>query len=333
MKKLDDNKIRFGIIGLGTVGQGIYKLWHRVQKKTYEEYGIEIEISKIGVRDLDKERKVHVPAHLLTDDVWKFINDPEIDVIIELAGGMHPSYEWVSAALKLEKPVITANKALLCDWGHSLFNLARKMQTPLFYEASVCSGMPIIKIIRESFVACKIHTIRGIMNGSTNYILSQMEKYELSYDTVVAEARNLGYLEADESLDLDGWDAAHKAVILGYLISGIWLRKEDIHVEGIRNVTLEDLQKAHAEGSTIKLLADIHYDEKEQHLSIVVEPKCVAFSDPLSQVYGSYNALLLESDLLGQTFIKGTGAGQDSAASAVLGDVMDLVHFYKKSRT
>ena len=315
--------INIGLAGLGTVGQGVWK--HLVQRK-YElesRMGTPFVLKRAAVRDLSKKRTVRIPKNVITDDAMSVANDPGLDVLCELMGGTEYALQVTRAALKNGKTVVTANKALLCHYGKSLFRLAKQNNAHIYFEASVAGGVPIIKALREGLVVNQFPLIYGILNGTCNYILTRMEREGKAFEAILDDARKLGYVEADESLDLDGWDAAHKTVIITYLAHGKWIPLKQMPVEGIRNITLEDIQWAQKLGFKIKLLSLVLRDFKKDHLFASVQPALVPRDMILANVDGVFNAVSVTGDVVGESVYIGRGAGQDATASAVISDLVD----------
>ncbi len=315
--------IRIGVVGLGTVGQGVWKHLRARQPELELHMGGKFVLARAAVRHLDKKRSVRIPAKALTDDPMSIACDPEIDILCELMGGTREALAVTKAALKAGKTVVTANKALLCEHGEELFALARQNGAHIYFEASVAGGIPIIKALREGLVVNHFPLIYGILNGTCNYILTRMEREGQSFEAILEDARKLGYVEADESLDLDGWDAAHKAVIIAYLAHGKWIPLKKMPVEGIRDVTLEDIQWAQRLGFKIKLLALILRDFKNGHVFASVQPALVPGDMVLGNVDGVFNAISVTGDIVGESVYIGRGAGQDATASAVISDIID----------
>lgn len=315
--------MRIGIAGLGTVGQGVWKHLRGRRAELEGRMACSYELVGASVRDLEKKRSVRVPAGRLTDDPMTLAIRPDIDVLCELMGGTRDALKVTRAALKSGKTVVTANKALLCHHGEELFALARASGAHIYFEASVAGGIPIIKALREGLVVNRFPLIYGILNGTCNYILTRMEREGKPFEEIVGDARRLGYVEADERLDLDGLDAAHKAVILAYLAHGKWIPLKDMPVEGIRDVTLEDIEWARRLGFKIKLLALILRDFKRGHVFASVQPALVPQDMVLANVDGVYNAVSVSGDIVGESLYIGRGAGQDPTASAVISDIVD----------
>ena len=317
--------IGIGLVGFGTVGQGVWKHLESQLADLNARLGIRIDLVRVAVRDLDKPRAVSVPSGLMTSDPFAVVDDPRVHIVCELMGGTGIARDVTLRALRSGKVVVSANKALICEHGEAIFRAVREHGGRFFFEASVAGGIPIIKAIREGLVANRFELICGIINGTTNYILSRMEKEKLPYETILADARRLGYVEADESLDLDGIDAFHKATILAYLAHGKWVEADHALVEGIRKVTLEDMGRARDFGYRIKLLAVIRRDFRSGWMTLGVYPALLPLDKILARVDGAFNGITLVGDVVGaQTFV-GRGAGQDATASAVIGDVVDAL--------
>ena len=335
------HRLKIGLIGGGTVGGGVYQAIQRNGALMSERLGVTFEVSRVAVRDLKKSRSVDLPDRLLTTDWKSIVDDPEIDLVVELMGGVTTAREVVGRALKQSKPVVTANKALLSAHGPELFELAAKHGANLYYEASVAGGIPIIKVMRESLVGNRIARIAGIVNGTCNYILTRMKLEGAEFGAVLAEAQKLGYAEAEPSLDVDGHDAAHKTGILASLAYGFWIKPEQIHTEGIRNITPLDIQFAGQLGYTIKLLGVVKSIDaagsglkkkaaSRLQVQVAVYPALVPNSHVLASVNYAFNAIAVRGDIVGDTLYYGRGAGQDPTASSVLSDLadaaLDLAH-------
>ena len=256
---MSERIIKVGLCGFGVVGQGVFDHLERKRSVLSEQLGADIIVSRIAVRTPGKARDIEVDASIVTDDPLAVAMDPEVDVVCELMGGTGRAREVVLAGLKASKIVITANKALLCDFGEELLSVARKHGGHLLFEASVAGGIPVIKAIREGLVINDFSSIYGILNGTCNYILTRMTNEGLSYPEILVEAKALGYAEADEVLDVDGIDAAHKAVVLAYLAHGKWVDFKDVRLQGITEVSQEDIQFAKNNGYAIKLIACLLY--------------------------------------------------------------------------
>jgi homoserine dehydrogenase len=317
--------INIGICGLGTVGQGVWKHIEANRPALESRLGVRLHLARASVRDLKKKRAVRLKPAQLTLDPLAIATDPAIHIVCELIGGTTLAREVTLAALKSGKTVVSANKALLCKHGPELFAAARKHGGHFFFEASVAGGIPIIKSLREGLVANRFRLIYGILNGTCNYILTRMDREGLSYPVILAEAKALGYAEADESLDVDGWDTAHKASILAFLAHGTWVPVEKMLVEGITHITQADLAFARENGFAIKLLAVITRDADTGAVFVRVHPTLIPLAKVLANVNEVYNGISVTGDVVGETVYIGRGAGQDPTASAVISDIADAV--------
>lgn len=324
-------KIGLGIIGFGTVGQGVWKHLSESKKQMEARMGVKIELIGVCVRDPKKKRAVQIPKTQITTDPNVIVDDPRVNIVCELIGGTTVARQVTLRALKQGKVVISANKALICEHGAEVFNAVSKFGGQFFFEASVAGGIPIIKSLREGLVANQFLQIAGIINGTCNYLLTRMEREGLPYETVLADAKRLGYVEADESLDLDGIDACHKAVILAFLAHGKWVPRKNMLVEGIRAVTLEDIQRARDFGYRIKHLAVIRRNFQKGLMTLGVYPALIPLDKVLARVDDVYNGISLTGDVVGTTTLVGRGAGQDATASAVIGDIVDAIRTLKGS--
>lgn len=314
--------VRIGLAGLGNVGTGVYKNLLKNAGLLRERTGCILHVSKVAVRNPNLARDCTVPESILTTNWQDLINDPKIDIIVELIGGIETAKQLVSAALQAKKPVITGNKALLAEHGQELFALAEAHHTPIYFEAAVAGGIPIIQTVQEGFVGNHIRSIYGIINGTCNYILSRMRDAGITYQQALTEAQNLGYAEADPTLDVSGWDAAHKAIILASLSYGYWVKPNDVLVEGIQNIHLIDMDFADRLGYTIKLLSVIRADD-HGHVEVRTQPSLLPKNHILASVGGAYNAVLVNGDIVGETLFYGKGAGQDPTSSSVISDLAD----------
>ncbi|MDD5167005.1 MAG: homoserine dehydrogenase, partial [Candidatus Omnitrophica bacterium] len=320
-------KINVGLIGFGNVGSGVVKILH--DKKTFlsEKIGLQINIKKICDKDLVSKRNISVDKDLFTRDAKEVINDPQIDVVVELIGGLHPAKEYIIEALKKGKNIVTANKALLASEGKELFACAIDRGKSIYFEASVGAGIPIIKSLREGLVANKFSGIFGIVNGTSNFVLSQMSATNCTFNDALKDAKLKGFAEKDPTLDIDGIDSAHKLILLTYLCYGRMVSLEDIFIEGISQVSLDDVNYAKELGFEIKLLAITKKTGDE--LEVRVHPTLVPKEHLLASVSGVNNAIYVLSDLAGNLLFYGPGAGQMSAASAVVSDLVDLTRDIK----
>lgn len=315
--------LKIGMLGFGTVGQGVYKHLQHNRDLLQRRIGVRLEVARIGVRDLNKPRAVKVPPAKLTTDMESIVNDPDIDIVCELMGGIDRARDLTLRALRNGKCVVTGNKALVSEFGDELFASANAHNAHYFFEASVAGGIPIIKVVREGLIANRFSLIYGILNGTCNYILTRMEREGASFETILADAQRLGYAEAEASLDVDGWDSAHKAIILGYLAHGRWMPLKRMLVQGIRDVTVQDITYARDLGYRIKLLALITRDAKTRRFFVRVHPTLLPLKNTMAAVDDVFNAVSVTGDVSGTTLHIGRGAGQDATASAVISDLAD----------
>jgi homoserine dehydrogenase len=317
-------QVNLGMIGGGTVGSGVYHAWSQNGDLMAARLGVDLLFRKIAVKAFDEPRPYEVPRELMTLDWQEVVNDSQIQVIIELVGGTGIAKTMVLAALAKGKTVVTANKALLSACGPELFAAASKGGANLYYEASVCGGIPIIKSLREGFVANQFSAIYGIVNGTCNYILTRMKLEGADFADVLADAQKQGYAETPPDLDIDGKDAQHKIGILASLAHGFWVDHHEIHTEGIRDVSKIDMQFAQQLGYTIKLLGIVKkIPGKKSGAQVSVYPTLIPNAHVLASVNGVFNACFVRGDVVGDTLFYGRGAGKDATASAVLSDVAD----------
>lgn len=321
----ENRTIRIGLLGFGVVGQGVWKNIEANRNTLEKRLGVDLAITDVVVKNLERERAIQVPQEILSTDPVRVVDNSEVDIVCELMGGTTEALHLTRRALEQGKIVITANKALICEHGEELFNIAQTSGGHYLYEASVAGGIPIIKTIREGFIANRFKLIFGILNGTSNYILTRMEREGLSFEETLGDARSLGYVEADEALDLDGIDAAHKAVILAYLAHGKWVKLDSIICEGIRSITCDDITTAGALGYKIKLLAVIARDFEANELSVRLHPAFISKSEVIAGVDEVYNGVSVSGDVVGTAVLIGKGAGQDATASSVISDLADAV--------
>lgn len=315
-------KIRIGILGLGQVGSGLLEILQAKRAWFNSQLGVDFEIRKIAVKNLHKKRSVKVPQHLLTDDARQVVKDPSIDAIVELIGGTREARVLVREALKAGKHVVTANKALLAEHGDEIFNLAYKKKRWICFEASVAGGIPVMKALREGLVANKITSISSIINGTSNYILSSMTENGTSFEEALKQAQEKGYAEANPKLDIDGTDAAHKLTILARYAFNGGVSFDSVYREGITGINSEDIQFARHFGYRIKLLAIAK--RSEEGLEARVQPTLVPEKHILANVNGSFNAVQIYGDEVGDVLFYGKGAGSHPTASAVFADLVDI---------
>src|SRR6202050_3737057 len=313
-------KIGIGLAGLGTVVTGFYRSLLQNNLLLTERVGLELEVRRIAVRNLSAPRRVQPPPAILSDRWETVVADPNVGIVVELIGGIDLPYELFQRALKARKPVITGNKALLAEKGAEIFELAADVNVPVFFEAAVAGGIPIIKSIREGFIGNHLQSIHAILNGTSNYILSRMTEAGIDFPEALQEAQANGYAEADPTLDVNGWDAAHKAIILASLAYGFWVDSRLVYVEGIEHLSAADIRFAHDLGYRIKLVATIRADSNSS-VEVRVNPTLVPQGHVLASVNGVFNALMVRGDIVGDTLFYGRGAGQDPTASAVISDL------------
>jgi len=309
--------IKIGILGVGTVGTSVAKILEKNSDIIEARAGKKIVATKGVVKNISKTRDVNIK---ISNNPLDIIDDPQIDIVVELMGGVEEPYELVKKALKNGKAVVTANKALLAYHRYELQEIAGDL--PLFYEASVAGGIPIIGALRNGLSANHIESIIGILNGTCNYMLTKMIKEGVNYDEVLKEAQELGYAEADPTFDVGGFDAAHKLLILASIAYGIDAKPEDILIEGIDSITQTDVEFAKEFGYEIKLLGIAK--KRESGVEIRVHPTMVKSSNPISKVDGVMNAVSVVGDCVGETMFYGPGAGGDATASAVIADIIEI---------
>jgi homoserine dehydrogenase len=314
---------KIGILGLGTVGTGTAAILLDPVNR-HPALG-EIEIAKVGVKSLDKPRAITLPDKILTADLESIVNDPEIEIIVELIGGLEPARSLILQAIDRGKHIVTANKAVIARYGEEIFTAANSAGVYVTLEAAVGGGIPIIKPLKQSLGVNRLDRVTGIVNGTTNYILSQMTEKGADFAEVLAKAQELGYAEADPTADVDGWDAADKIAILASLAFGGRIKREDIYAEGIRHISAADISYAERLGFVIKLLAIAERTLDQEELQLRVHPTFVPKSHPLASVNDVYNAILVEGEPIGRVMFFGRGAGAGPTASAVVSDLLNIV--------
>ena len=320
---LTPRTVRIALAGLGNVGLGVFKNLEKNASLLTERTGFALRVTRVAVKDLTRPRDASVPQSILTDDWRAMVVSPDVDMIVELIGGTTEAFDLVCAALRAKKPVVTGNKALLAERGQELFKLAEENGAPIYFEAAVAGGIPIIQAIQEGFVGNQILSIHGIINGTCNYILTRMTEAGASYQDALAEAQRLGFAEADPTLDVSGWDAAHKAIILASLSYGFWIKPQDVQVEGISKVSALDIAFARKLGYVIKLLSVIRVDDQGR-VEVRTQPSLLPATHILASVNGSFNAVLVHGDVVGETLFYGKGAGQDPTSSSVISDIAEV---------
>jgi homoserine dehydrogenase len=324
--------LRVGLAGLGTVGASVYRRLASQKELLRQRTGTEIRVDQVAVRRPERAREIGVPENLVTADWRHLIANPDLEVIVELIGGTSDAFELIQQALQNGKHVITANKALLAERGAELFQTALKNQRHLLFEASVAGGIPIIRALREGLVANRILSIHGIINGTCNYILTRMNDAGLEFKDALAEAKRLGFAEADDSLDVDGHDTAHKAAVLAALAYGFWVPPGQLYTEGLRAVDKQDILYARKLGYGLKLLAIIKTDH-DGAVEVRVHPTLIPQSHVLASVSGVFNAVVVRGDVVGDTLYYGRGAGGDPTASSVVSDLAQIAgHFPQEQK-
>lgn len=317
----DSSRTNVAIIGMGTVGAGVARLLIEHGDRTARHAGKTIWLSKAVVRDLEKPRGIDLPAGILTDSIDEVLNDPEIDVVVQLMGGLSPAKETMLRAMDAGKDIVTANKALLAEHGGELFTRARQLGRSIAFEAAVAGGVPIVANISQCLSANQILSMEGILNGTSNFIVSQMDEKGAGYEQTLRLAQKLGYAEADPAMDVDGTDAAQKLAILSHLAFGATVDWRDIPRSGIDRLDPVDLRYASQLGYRIKLLAAARMIDGELELSVA--PTLVRKGTPMAEVRDAYNAIRVVGDAVGPLFYHGLGAGQMPTASAVVADIID----------
>ena len=308
------NKLKIGLIGLGTVGCGVYKTIQNIDN---------VEIVKIAVKNINKPRSVEVPREMLTDNPYDVVNDPSIDVVVELIGGVEPAYDYISTAIKNGKHIVTANKELLAKRGEELFILSEEYNRVVLYEAAIAGGIPIIMPIKTILAGNKINRIQAILNGTTNYILTKMDVDGASYEDVLKEAQELGYAETDPTGDVEGFDAAYKITTLSTIAFKKRVKIENVYREGITKIRKEDMAKANEFGYKIKLIATATIDEND-NADVRVHPMLVSKDSMLAHIDYVTNAVAISGHPIGNIVLSCPGAGEFPTASSVVGDILAI---------
>lgn len=321
--------INVGIIGFGTVGSGTVRILLENRDVLKERLGFEINLKKIAIRNINKERGVKVSEGVLTADVNDVLNDPDIHIVAELIGGITPAKDFILQAISKGKHVVTANKALIATEGNEIFKAAQKAGVEVGFEASVAGGIPIIKVVREGLIANRIHAVYGIINGTSNYILTKMTEENVEFSDALKEAQKLGFAEADPTMDIEGIDSAHKLAILAFLSYGISIPFEDISVEGISKITTQDIEFASEFGYKVKLLAIAK--ESDNEIELRVHPTMLPKDYLIAKVEGAFNAIYVEGDATGATLYYGRGAGDMPTGSAVVSDIASIARNISKN--
>jgi homoserine dehydrogenase len=313
-----------GLAGFGTVGSGVWNILARngdlITTRTHDR--LKLAIQRIVVRDLNKKRDAEAPEELFSTNLDDLISDDAVDIVVELIGGITTAFDLVAAALRAGKPVVTGNKALLAERGQELFALSQKHGTPIHFEAAVAGAIPVIKAVQESFIGNRIQAMAGIINGTSNYILQRMTEAGLGYPEALQEAKDLGYAEADESLDVNGWDAAHKAILLASLSHGTLIDHRQVYVRGIEKITPLDIRFANDLGYVVKLLSLVR-QHPDGSIEIRTQPSFISSKHILASVNGVFNAISVKADAAGESLFYGRGAGQEPTGSSVVSDLVE----------
>lgn len=317
-----DRVLRIGLLGCGTVGGGVITILNEEADDITARTGAKLEVTRIAVRDTARDRGLPVPAEVFTNDPAEVIEADDVDLVVEVMGGLDPADKLIRRALELGKPVVTANKELLANQGPELFTAAQAAGVDLAYEGAVAGAIPIIKPMKESLAGDRVSRVIGILNGTTNYVLTRMAEEGMNYQDALEEASALGYAEADPSADVDGHDAAAKCAILASLAFDTVVHGEDVFREGIRSVTQTDIRTADRLGYAIKLIGIAH--EVDDRVAVRVHPAFLPKTHPLASVRESFNAVYVESAYAGELMFYGRGAGALPTGSAVVGDVIDV---------
>ncbi|MEI8392202.1 MAG: homoserine dehydrogenase [Actinomycetes bacterium] len=315
--------VRIGVLGCGNVGAAFVRLVEQQSSVIEQRTGVRLEIVSVAVRNMSRDRDVQLSEGLLTRDAHSVVADPNVDLVVEMIGGIEPARELISSALAAGKPVVTANKELLANVGTELYAAADAAGVDLLFEAAVAGGVPVIRALRESLRGEPVSRVMGIINGTTNFILTKMTEEGADYAAALSEAQHLGFAERDPTADVEGFDAGAKAAILASIAFGAKVVAGDVYHEGISRVTAADIAVAKRLGYVIKLLGIAERDRASGEIAVRVHPAMVPNTHPLASVRASYNAVFIEGDAVGSLMFYGRGAGGNPTASAVLGDVID----------
>jgi homoserine dehydrogenase len=327
--------IRVGLLGCGNVGSALVELIREHGDAVFARTGLRLEVARVAVHNTAKERSVSLPADVFTHDAAGVVTDPSVDVVVELIGGVEPARRLILAALDAKKPVVSANKELVANAGPELFAAAANSGVDLLFEAAVAGAIPIIRPLRESLAGDRLRRIMGIVNGTTNFVLTRMTEDGQTFQEALAEAQTLGYAERDPTADVEGYDAAAKAAILATVAFGAQVAAGDVYREGISGITRDDIATAARLGYAVKLLAVVEaFDgaSGESEVAVRVHPAMVPLDHPLAAVRDSFNAVFIEGDAVGELMFYGRGAGGRPTASAVLGDLVDAAANLRQGR-
>jgi homoserine dehydrogenase len=323
---VNGSTLRVGLLGCGTVGSALVQLVQEQADGIESRTGLRLEITRVAVRNASKDRGVDLPLSLFTNDATSVVNDPDVDVVIEVIGGIEPARQLILDALKAGKPVVTANKELLANVGAEIFAAAEASGVDVLFEAAVGGGIPLVRPLRESLLGEPIDQVMGIVNGTTNYILTRMTESGVSYEEALTEAQALGYAEADPTADVEGYDAAAKIAILASIAFGARVVAGDVYHEGISGISAADIAFAGHNGFVVKLVAvaeQLTGSGGRSELAVRVHPVMLPTTHPLASVRGSFNAVFVQGAAVGELMFYGRGAGANPSASAVLGDLID----------
>ncbi|MGH3442168.1 MAG: homoserine dehydrogenase [Nitriliruptorales bacterium] len=326
-----DRTIRVGLLGCGVVGAGVVRILHDRADDIAARTGARVEVVRVAVRDLTRDRGLPIPSEAFTADPLEVVDADDVDIVVEVMGGREPTSELVRRALKQRRPVVTANKDLVAREGPELFDIAEEAGVELQYEAAVAGAIPIIKPLKESLAGDRIRRVVGILNGTTNFILTRMTEDGQDYATALAAAQRLGYAEADPTADVSGQDAASKCAILASLAFDTKVVADDVYCEGIERLTAKDIEVAARLGYVVKLLAVA--SEVDEAVAVRVHPAFVPRQHPLAAVRDSFNAIFVQADAAGELMFYGRGAGSEPTGSAVVGDIIHVArHLLQESR-
>jgi homoserine dehydrogenase len=317
------NEISIGLLGLGTVGSGVVKIIENHQDKLMHQVGCPVKVRKILVKDVNKHRSIDVDHTVLTTNVDEILEDPQIDIVVEVMGGVDRTKEYLLKALQNKKHIVTANKDLMAIHGAELLSVASENSCDLFFEASVAGGIPILRSITDGLASDKITKIMGIVNGTTNFILTKMSQNGAAYEAVLKEAQDLGFAEADPTADVEGLDAARKMTILATLGFSMKVDLDDVSVQGITNITEEDIQYGKQLGYTMKLIGIAQQEDDKVEVS--VQPTLLSNTHPLAAVHNEYNAVYVCGEAVGETMFYGPGAGSLPTATSIVSDLVEVM--------
>lgn len=320
---MEKKVVKVGLLGFGTVGTGVYRIIQAHQEDLWKQTGLHIEIQRIFVHDLHKERDISTPTGMLTNQIADILYDESIDVIVEVMGGVDPTKSYILTALEQKKHIITANKDLMALYGSEILTKAREQGCDVFYEASVAGGIPILRALTEGLSSDRIYKLMGIVNGTTNYMLSKMSKQGMDYAEVLAEAQALGYAESDPTADVEGYDAARKMAILATLGFRVAMDLDEVDVKGISGVSKEDIAYGKSLGYELKLLGIA--ERTNNKIEVSVQPTMIHKSHPLASVNDVFNAVYIYGNAVGETMFYGPGAGELPTATSVVSDLVTVV--------